>query len=90
MVQCKVYILTAGKSSQLAPVMRQTHTPGPLTRALTLALCLHLVWAGPQQDQRDDGKAFIHIHDISISFIQFFEINSHFYSLLVAELIFHV
>ena len=80
-VQSVKCILTAGKSSQLASVMRQTHTPGPLTKALALALCSHLVWAGPQQDQRDgNGKGKskgIHCSFINItyqfSFIRFKE-----------------
>ena len=32
--------------------MRQTHIPGPVTRVLTLVLCVHLTWAGPQLEQR--------------------------------------
>ena len=43
--------------------MRQTHIPGPVTRALTLVLCIQVSWAGPQLEQRAGKrgiKAFIH------------------------------
>ena len=77
-MQC---ILTAGKSRQLAAVMRQTH----ITRALTLALCSHLVWAGPQLEQIKKGKWH------SFTTYQFHSYDSLksilIYSLLVADII---
>ena len=67
--------------------MRQTHIPGPVTRALTLVLAIQVTWAGPQLDQIAGKRGITGIHSFTNQIYSLTSIKSFLlliYSLLIA------